>query len=94
MRPHHSESPGLGRRSFLALAAAAPALAQTPRDWTNNQPVRYPDPDVVALDKSFATVGLIEVTVPGSDASSVKRTTRVRTTTRAVTGVVKVCTIG
>jgi len=49
---------------------------------------------VRALDKSFATVGLIEVRVPGSDASSVRRTTRVRTTTRAVTGVVKVCTIG
>jgi hypothetical protein len=49
---------------------------------------------VRALDKGFATVGLIEVHVPGSDASSVERTTRVRTTTRAVTGVVKVCTIG
>ena len=50
----HSAKSGLGRRSFLALAAAAPALAQTQRDWTNRQPVRYPDPDVVALDKSFA----------------------------------------
>ena len=48
---------------------------------------------VRALDRSFATVGLIEVQVPGSDTSSVKVTTRVRTTTRAVTGVVKVCTI-
>jgi len=47
-----------------------------------------------SLDRSFATVGLVEVHVPGSDASSVKRTTRVRTTTRAVTGVVKTCTIG
>ena len=47
-----------------------------------------------AMDRSFATVGLIEVHVPGSDASSVKRTTRVRTTTRAVTGVVKTCAIG
>ena len=31
--------------------------------------------------------------VPASDASSVQHTTRVRTTTRAVTGVVKSCTI-
>ena len=48
---------------------------------------------IQAMDRSFATVGLIEVHVPDSDASSVKRTTRVRTTTRAVTGVVKSCTI-
>jgi Domain of unknown function (DUF4307) len=49
---------------------------------------------ISAMDKTFATVGMIEVNVPGSDTSSVKRTTRVRTTTRAVTGVVKSCTIG
>ena len=54
MLSNHSERPALGRRSFLALTAAVPALAQAPRDWTNHQPVRYPDPDVVALDKSFA----------------------------------------
>ncbi|MEN6604104.1 MAG: SMP-30/gluconolactonase/LRE family protein [Bryobacteraceae bacterium] len=54
MPSHRSESAGLGRRSFLALSAAVPALAQTQRDWANNQPVRYPDPDVVVLDKSFA----------------------------------------
>ena len=47
-----------------------------------------------AMDMAFGTVGLVEVHVPGSDASSVKRTTRVRTTTRAVTGVVKSCRIG
>ena len=35
-------------------AAAVPALAQTQRDWSNHQPTRYPDPDVVALDRSFA----------------------------------------
>ncbi len=44
-----------------------------------------------ALDKSFATVGLVEVHIPGSDASTVERTTRVRTTTRAVTGLVRSC---
>ena len=49
---------------------------------------------ISAMDKTFATVGMIAVNVPGSDTSSVKRTTRVRTTTRAVTGVVKSCTIG
>jgi hypothetical protein len=47
-----------------------------------------------AMDRSFGTVGLVEVHVPGSDESSVRRTTRVRTTTRAVTGVVKSCSIG
>ena len=47
-----------------------------------------------ALDRSFATVGLVEVHIPGSDASSVRRTTRVRTTSRAVTGVVRSCTVG
>ncbi len=48
---------------------------------------------ITALDSSFATVGLIEVSVPASGESSVKRTTRVRTTTRAVTGVVQSCAI-
>jgi hypothetical protein len=46
-----------------------------------------------AMDKGFATVGLVEVNIPGSDASSVRRTTRVRTTTRAVTGVVRSCSV-
>ena len=46
-----------------------------------------------AMDQSFATVGLVEVDIPGSDTPSVKQTTRVRTTTRAVTGVIKSCTI-
>ena len=53
------------RRSFLrgALGAAAllPAAAQqtaitgtpTPRSWSRDQPVQYPDPDVVALDNRF-----------------------------------------
>jgi Domain of unknown function (DUF4307) len=49
---------------------------------------------VRAMDRSFGTVGLVEVHVPGSQATSVQRTTRVRTTTRAVTGVVKSCTVG
>ena len=48
---------------------------------------------VRAMDKSFGTVGLVEVHVPASDSTSVQRTTRVRTTARAVTGVVKSCAI-
>ena len=47
-----------------------------------------------AMDQGFGTVGLVEVHIPGSDTSSVKRTTRVRTTTRAVTGVVRSCSVG
>jgi gluconolactonase len=50
------------RRSFLALAAA-PLLAQTQRDWTNNQPVRYPDPNVVQLDKSFEKYALFNAVI-------------------------------
>ncbi len=58
----HSESPRLARRSFLALAAA-PLFAQTQRDWTNNQPVRYPDPNVVQLDKSFEKYALFNAVI-------------------------------
>lgn len=36
-----------------AIAAPLASFAQTKRDWTNQTPVRYPEPDVVALDKSF-----------------------------------------
>jgi gluconolactonase len=45
----------MARRSLLALAAGVPAaLAQAQqRDWSNQQTTRYPDPDIVALDKSF-----------------------------------------
>ncbi len=43
----------LPRRSFLTLAAAVSAAAQTQRDFTGRQPVRYPDPDVISLDKAF-----------------------------------------
>jgi hypothetical protein len=49
---------------------------------------------ISALDREFGTAGVVEVHVPGSQAQSVKRTTRVRTTTRAVTGVVTSCSIG
>ena len=42
------------RRNFLALAAAAPLAAQTPRDWTNTlHPTRYPDADVLVISPKF-----------------------------------------
>jgi gluconolactonase len=49
------------RRGFLSAAAFAPlALAplasaqqQQPRDWTGHEPVRYPDADIITLDKRF-----------------------------------------
>ncbi len=45
----------LDRRSFFTAAAAlfpAAAAAQQ-RDWSADAPVRYPDPDIVALDSRF-----------------------------------------
>ena len=57
-------APVLGRRSFLTLMAAAPAMAQTARDWARNtQPIRYPDPDVLVLDKSFAKYPLFNAVI-------------------------------
>lgn len=49
----------IDRRSFLAgmggaALAVTAAQAQTQRDWSGKEPVRYPDPDVLVLDKSFA----------------------------------------
>src|SRR5712691_4929683 len=45
------------RRSFLKTFAAGPMLplaaAQSQRDWTGKNPVRYPDPDIVTLDNRF-----------------------------------------
>lgn len=48
--------PKMGRRSFLAAAATAAVTATAAgRDYgPNAQPVRYPDPDIVVLDKRFA----------------------------------------
>jgi hypothetical protein len=46
-----------------------------------------------AMDKGFGTVGLVDVHIPASQTSSVQRTTRVRTTNRAVTGVVSFCSV-
>ena len=53
--------PQLSRRSFLASAtttaaglAVAGRAAAADRDWTGTFPVRYPDPDIIAIDKRFA----------------------------------------
>ncbi|MEP6537548.1 MAG: SMP-30/gluconolactonase/LRE family protein [Bryobacteraceae bacterium] len=56
-QPTPSQSTGSLRRSFLKTAAAsalAPlAAAQTQRDWSGMNPSRYPDPDILSLDKRF-----------------------------------------
>jgi len=44
----------MNRRSFLTAAALLPAAANAQRDWSGQNPVRYPDPDIVVLDKRFA----------------------------------------
>ncbi|MCC6365467.1 MAG: SMP-30/gluconolactonase/LRE family protein [Bryobacterales bacterium] len=45
----------MNRRSFLAAAGtAAAAAAQTKRDWSGKNPIRYPDPDIIVLDPRFA----------------------------------------
>src|SRR5579863_4212381 len=54
----------LSRRSFLAAAVAAPAIAQqlsnmqtsptpAPRDWAGEHPLQYPDPDLLVFDNRF-----------------------------------------
>src|SRR6187397_2732718 len=58
---------GVSRRQFLnrtlATGAFLPGMLQQgaapqippsqPRDWSGREPVRYPDPDIVALDNRF-----------------------------------------
>ena len=42
------------RRSFLTATFGAAALgAQTQRDWSGRNPLRYPDPDIIVVDKKF-----------------------------------------
>ena len=43
----------ISRRTFLPALAAATAAAQPPRDYTGQTPTRYPDPDIISLDKRF-----------------------------------------
>ncbi len=59
--PADTTARALDRRAFLSRAATAAAAsvfapsawAET-RDWSGKIPIRYPDPDVIALDKRFA----------------------------------------
>ena len=46
--------PDINRRFFLTAAALLPAAANAQRDWSGKNPSRYPDPDIVVLDKRFA----------------------------------------
>lgn len=50
-----STESAFSRRSFLTAAATAVAGAATAadRDWTGKIPTRYPDPDIISLDKRF-----------------------------------------
>lgn len=41
------------RRSFLTTLAASAASSMFARDWSGQTPERYPDPDVIALEKEF-----------------------------------------
>ena len=42
-------------RSALAIgAAASSALAESSRDWSGREPIRYPDPDIIVLRPEFA----------------------------------------
>ena len=49
------DSSGIGRRGFLGVmgAFAAAGVAKAERDWSGKNPVRYPDPDLIVLDKRF-----------------------------------------
>jgi gluconolactonase len=52
-----SQTKPFDRRAFLmsaTMAGAAAGLARAAeRDWSGQAPVRYPDPDVVSLDRQF-----------------------------------------
>ena len=47
----------LGRRTFLTAgmlgAVTLPRAFGADRDWSGKNPVRYPDPDIISLDKRF-----------------------------------------
>jgi gluconolactonase len=52
----------VNRRGFLGAAFAtgllAPAAANAQRDYSSTNPVRYPDPDIISLDKRFKKYAL------------------------------------
>ena len=43
----------ISRRAFLPALAATSLAAQATRDYSGRTPTRYPEPDVVSLDKRF-----------------------------------------
>ena len=51
----------MNRRTFLAVAVGGAALKQQPqisstpsqRDSSRQDPIQYPDPDIIALDNRF-----------------------------------------
>lgn len=58
--PSETQRAAISRRSLFGSLAAAtaatavlPALGQSPRDWSGKTPVRFPDPDILVLDKKF-----------------------------------------
>jgi gluconolactonase len=54
MKPATPDTLKMGRRSFLAAAAALVPAAALARDFgPHAPPVRYPDPDIIELDKRF-----------------------------------------
>lgn len=61
----------LNRRGWLAKAALAAAAAgsgvragaQTERDWKGHEPIRYPDPNVIVVEKSFSKYRLTSATI-------------------------------
>lgn len=40
-------------RRLTAQSQGAPSPSATPRDWSGQNPVQYPDPDILALDPRF-----------------------------------------
>lgn len=44
----------LTRRTLLAVGTTALAQTSTKRDWSGQTPTRYPEPDVLVIDKRFA----------------------------------------
>ncbi len=53
--PGTASTGNIGRRSFIAATVAAVGLGARQRDYgPGAAPVRYPDPDIVTLDKRFA----------------------------------------
>lgn len=65
-RYFNDQSVGIKRRSFIAAAVTAlPVVAfGQKRDYGQNAPpVRYPDPDVVVLDKRFAKYRIVQASI-------------------------------